>query len=124
MKIKIKVTYFMPFSSKYIYESFPNTNRVVGDRKSSFFYRTFKSNNSNARAIVDQDWSDAKNQYSNQYKTNLFRKTNDHETFIDTQDNNEMKENKEYHHIYTIVIEYHLITDYSMLNPIFITERN
>jgi hypothetical protein len=58
-KSKIKLTYFMPFSTKCIHGSFPKTNRVVGDRKSSFLIAPSKAirliDDPNARATVDQN---------------------------------------------------------------------
>ena len=43
MKMKRKLTYFMPFSTKCTHGSFPNTNRVFGDRKSSFLIAPSKA---------------------------------------------------------------------------------
>ena len=59
MIVKIQLTYFMPFSTKCIHGSFPNTNRVVGDRKSSFLIAPSKAirltDDPNARITVDQN---------------------------------------------------------------------
>ncbi len=56
MKTKLQSTYFTPFSIKCTHESFPNTNRVFGDRKSSFLIAPSKAirliDDPNARATV------------------------------------------------------------------------
>ena len=49
----------MPFSTKCIHGSFPSTNRVVGDRKSSFLIAPSNAirltDDPNARSTVDQN---------------------------------------------------------------------
>jgi hypothetical protein len=59
MKIKIELTYFMPFCTKCTHGSLPNTNRVFGDRKSSFLIAPSKAirliDDPNARATVVQN---------------------------------------------------------------------
>ncbi len=56
MKTKLQSTYFTPFSTKCTHGSFPNTNRVFGDRKSSFLIAPSKAirliDDPNARATV------------------------------------------------------------------------
>jgi hypothetical protein len=54
-----KLTYFTPFSTKCTHGSFPNTTRVVGDRKSSFLITPSKAirfiDDPNDRATVVQN---------------------------------------------------------------------
>ena len=50
------------------------------------------------------------------------KKTDEYDLTIENQENNDLKEEEAYHHVYAIFVEYHLIIDHPTLNHVYYKE--